>query len=77
MSTAIKVAAERGIKVEASFDDEFPWQAVVPYGRGKHRHLLVLDKTPELAAAEALAYMRVKGWTPGPAARAFAAEVLA
>ena len=74
MTTALEAAAARGIKVEPSRDAEYPWQAVVPYGRGKHHHLYVLDKTPELAAAEALAYLRVKGWTPGPAARR-AAEV--
>lgn len=74
MNAAIEAAAARGIKVEPSRDAEYPWQAVVPYGRGKHQHLYVLDKSPERAAAEALAYLRVKGWTPSPAARR-AAEV--
>lgn len=72
MSGALQAAAARGIKVEPSGDAEYPWRAVVPYGRGKQQAVHVLDRSAELAAAEALAYVRAKGWTPGPTALACA-----
>jgi hypothetical protein len=73
MTCAVDAAARRGIKVEPSRDAEYPWCAVVPCARSGGRAVHVLDKTPELAAAEALAYIHAKGWTPGPAAIARAA----
>ena len=74
MSTALEAAAARGIQIAPSGDATYPWAAVVRRPRGQMPLVRVLDTMPELAAAEALAYIRAKGWTPGPAAIARAAQ---